>query len=323
MKRRAIALFLILMLLCAACTPQPQKNSISGFYFDTVVTITAYAPQSVLEAALALCAEYEALLSKTRDTSDVYRINHANGEAVAVSEAAITILHIANEISKRSGGAFDVTVAPAVALWDFTGESAVLPDDAALRNAVSHIGYQHITIHDDRVTIPKGAELDLGGVAKGYIADEIAAYLTDQGVSSFLLNFGGNVIACGIKPDGSKWNIGIQDPAKPSGAYLITLEASHSAVVTSGTYERGFDLNGVRYHHILDPNTGWPVQNGLISVSIIAERSVYADALSTACFVMGEADGLALIEDMPQTEAVFLYEDGTMHCSSGFKDAEF
>jgi len=158
----------------------------------------------------------------------------------------------------------------------------------------------------------------LGAVAKGYIADKAAEFLAESGVENAVLNFGGNVIAMGSKPDGSGWNIGIQDPGEATGESMAVLEAHGCSVVTSGVYQRGFDLDGVRYHHILDPATGWPVQNGIASVTIVADSSALGDALSTACFIMGR-EGLAFAQSMG-AGAMIVYSDGAVEYSDGLEE---
>lgn len=320
MKRFVVALLAVLMTV-SGCAAQETavKRSAVGFYFDTVVTLTVYTPdEQLLDRALAQCAKYEALLSKTVEGSDVWNINHAQGQPVTVSRETIQVLQTAQYVAEISQGAFDVTVAPAVSLWDFTGEGATLPDGAALAQAAELVDYAKLTIEGDQVTLPQGMQIDLGGVAKGFIADEIAAFLRDNGVTSALLNFGGNVITIGEKPNGEgPWRVGIQNPDQSRGAYLLAVEATDLAVVTSGIYERGFTLDGVRYHHLLNPETGWPVQNELSSVTILTAQSALADALSTATFVLGQEAGAALIESLPGVEALFVTRDEQILATSG------
>ena len=159
--------------------------------------------------------------------------------------------------------------------------------------------------------------IDLGGIAKGYIADRIKDFLEKRGVRHAILSFGGNIVAIGTKPDKSAWKVGIQDIDKPSGDYMLVSRNTGGSTVTSGIYERGFDLDGVRYHHLLNAETGWPVQNGLASVTIFSDSSMEGDALSTAAFVLGEEEGLKLIESLEGVEAVFIRQDRTVVCSSG------
>ncbi len=311
---------LVTALLTTGCAAQeaPVKRSATGFYFDTVVTISAYiGSEEPLKDALAACEGYEELLSKTIEGSDVWKINHAQGQPVTVSEHTLNILNMALSVSAACGGAFDITVAPAVALWDFTGGANLVPDADAVARAAQKIDYAKIKIEGDQVTLPAGMEIDLGAIAKGYICDQIASYLKDKGVNDALLNFGGNVIAMGYKPDGNSWTVGIQDPKQPTGAYLLAARASGLAVVTSGIYERGFTVDGVRYHHLLDPKTGWPAQNELASATIFAGNSGFADAMSTAVFVLGLEKGMALVENTPGVEALFITRDGEILATQG------
>ena len=311
MKRVLPCLLMLLLLFgCRAETKAQEQHSAAGFACDTVVTIKAYAPQETVDATLKLCADYEKVLSKTVEDSDIWKLNHANGAPVEVQPETAALLRLALEIGEASGGAFDVTVAPLSELWDFRSEACVLPDPNALEEAALRVDFRNVTIDGTTVTLHNGAQLDLGGIAKGYIADRVAEYLRDAGVTSACINMGGNVIALGTKPDGSLWTVGIRDPNGSPSDSAAVLELSDRAAVTSGIYERGFDLDGVRYHHLLDPNTGWPVQNGLASVTVIGEQSDLCDALSTACFVLGEEHSRPLIARYG-VRAIFLYTDGT------------
>lgn len=318
--KKLLSLIAALALFAAGCAAQeaPVRRSVTGFYFDTVITISAYvSSEALLKEALDACADYERLLSKTVEGSDVWNINHAGGQPVEVSDDTLSILSIARQVSEWSGGAFDVTVAPAVALWDFTGGGSKVPDAAAIAAAAERIDYTKVSVDGNRVTLPEGMQIDLGGVAKGYIADRIADLVKAKGIEDALLNFGGNVIALGKKPDGALWTVGIQDPDESTGTSLLAVKASGLSVVTSGIYERGFDLDGVRYHHLLDPKTGWPMQNGLASATIFCESSGLADALSTATFVLGLEEGMALIENTPGAEALFITREGGIFATDG------
>lgn len=285
-------------------------HSASGFACDTIVTITAYAPQKTVEAAMRVCLDYESVLSRTIEGSDVWRLNHAYGEPVEVNPETVELLRLAIEIGELSGGAFDVTIAPASELWIFTADEPSLPDPDTLKNAVMRVDYRNIAIEGNTVTLNNNAQIDLGGIAKGYIADRVAAYLREAGVASACINMGGNIVTIGKKPDGSEWTIGVRDPNGTAEQSEEVLSLADAAVVTSGNYERFFELDGVRYHHLLDPKTGMPAQNGMASVTIIGTQSALCDALSTACFVLGEQGSRALL-DRYGVHAIFLYTDGT------------
>ena len=320
-RNKLFCLAAALLLLCTGCTAEktPPRLSEVGFYLDTVITLTAYTENSqVLKDALEECGRYEKLLSRTAEGSDVWRINHAKGQPTEVSEDTVRILQCAQEISEKSGGAFDVTIAPVSTLWNFTQDPPVLPDADELARAALLVDYTRIQLDGNTVTLPEGMMIDLGGIAKGYIADRVKNYLAERGVRNAILSFGGNIVAIGSgKPDGTPWKVGIQDIDKPTGEHMLVSLNRGGSTVTSGTYERGFDLDGVRYHHLLSSETGWPVQNELASVTIFSESSMEGDALSTAAFVLGTEKGLELIESLEGIEAVFIARDRTVTCSSG------
>lgn len=296
------------------CDAAPAYNSALGFYLDAVITITGYADKATLENAVALCGEYEKVFSRTVEGSDVWRINHAEGSPVRVCGDTAELLAIALNICEKSGGALDITIAPASDLWDFKADEPEIPDSGELSSAAELVDYTKLKLEGDMVTLPAGMAIDLGAVAKGYIADKAAEYLKEQGVTRAILNLGGNVVALGSKPDGREWSIGIQDPEKENGKSGYSVMVADKSVVTSGIYQRGFDKDGVRYHHILDRATGWPVQNGLASVTIITGSSALADAMSTACFVLGRDMGMSFAEEMG-VQAVFIDTDGNASCT--------
>ena len=320
MKHRLLLLPLLLLLL-TGCTRQSEKQSVTGFAFDTVLTLTAYTDdETLLTQALTKCAEYEQLLSTTVEGSDIWRLNHAGGDWVDVSEDTAAVLTVAQEVYTLSGGAFDITLAPVSALWDFTADTPSIPAPEALEDALTRVDGSLLEVEGTRARLPDGMSVDLGGVAKGYIADRIADFLQESGVEHALLNFGGNVRVVGDRPDSTPWTIGIQDPNGATGDLIASLTLNHGSAVTSGTYQRYFEADGVRYHHLLDPDTGYPVHNGLDSVTILCDDGGLADALSTACFVLGETDGLALVESLEGVEAAFLRTDGTLTVSTGWTD---
>ncbi len=321
MTKKLLALCLALMLL-SGCqgTKALEKKSVVGFYFDTVITLSAYVTDDApLKEALDECARYEKLFSRTVQGSDVWRINDEHGN-VAVSSDTAEMLRDALAISEASGGAFDPTVEPETKLWNFSGETAVLPDANALAEAATHVDYRKLVVSGDTVTLPDDMGLDLGGIAKGYIADRLSEFLRARGVTSALINLGGNVLTIGRRAtDDKPWVVGIQDPEADSGVNKMTFRAEDLSVVTSGNYQRYFILNGIRYHHLLDPVTGWPVENGLDSVTILSKSSAMGDALSTACYVLGLEKGMELIGKFDGIDAVFIGSDGTVTMTDGAK----
>ncbi len=268
---------------------------VEGAYFDTINSICAWCNESILSEAMAECKKYNDLLSKTVPGSDVWLVNHAKGKTVAVNEGTMAILRVAQEVSEASGGAFNIAVGPALALWHFTDSTEVLPDAKAIAEAIARADCTKIRLSGNTVKVPSEMQIDLGGIAKGYIADQIADFLRERHVKNAMLNFGGNVVTVGNKPDGSAWKVGLQNPLGKQGEdFWAFVESQDSTVVTSGIYERGFELNGKWYHHILDPRTGWPVQNNLLTVTACTKSSLLADALATAMFVLGPIEGSRL-----------------------------
>lgn len=309
MKRiLAVGIILLLFVPMFACIRTSAVSAVD-FACDTVVTVTAYASQKEADEAIRLCRAYERLFSRTIEGSDIWNLNHAEGKPVKVDPETIALLELAMEVGEASDGAFDVTIAPVSALWDFTAEHPAVPAQSDLEQAARLVDYRNVKIEGDTVTLLNGCKLDLGGIAKGYIADSIAAYLKSRGIEHACINMGGNIVVFGGKPDGKPWTIGIRDPNGTPEQSEETVERYDGVLVTSGNYERFFLLDGKRYHHILDPKTGMPVQNGLASVTIFAESSAVADALSTACFVLGEKASAVLLERY-NAKAIFLYQDG-------------
>lgn len=321
---RFISFFLILSfitLLCGGCSTPSDSESLkmTGIYFDTVIQIEAWGvDRETLDHCEDLCAYYENLISPFVENSEISRINQARGLPVTVSDETADLLRLGIYYGELSGGKFDITIAAASELWNFSdNKDRVLPNPLTLEEAVSHIDYRCVKIEGNTVTLTDPeARVDLGGIAKGYIADRLKDYLISSGVRHALINLGGNVQTLGGRYDGSDFRIGIQKPFSDDGTALGAVSASDSSVVSSGNYERYFEKDGTIYHHILDPDTGYPVQNDLDQVTIISDKSVDGDALSTTCYVLGLKDGMELIRSMEGIEAVFVTKDGELHTSS-------
>ena len=297
-----------------------------GFYFDTLITISLYDSEdaSILDRCFRQMADFENTLSRTREGSDIWNINHSGGAPVEVSDDTLVLLEDALEYCKLSDGALDVTIAPVVDLWDFHEDSdRHIPAEDVLAEAASHVDYHCVEIsgHTVRLTDPE-AEIDLGCIAKGYISDRLRDTLLEEGVTSALIDLGGNVRTVGTKPDGSPWRIGIRKPFGETAMDMVDIVAiKDKTVITSGTYERYFIVDDTLYHHILDPETGYPVENELDAVSIVAPDGSDGDALSTTCFALGTKKGLDLIESLDGIEALFIGKDGKLTQSSGWPSA--
>ena len=296
-----------------------KKTTGVGFYFDTVVSLSLWgAPEGLMDEIWAACARYEQLLSKTIDASDVSRINNAMGQTVTVDPETWEILRRAKEISAQTGGAFSITIAPVTALWSFTDTvTNMVPTDEARLKMLPLVDDQKIALGENNtVTLPAGMEIDLGGIAKGYIADKVADIIREKAYAG-IVSLGGNVYTVGKKPDGSAFSVGIKDPHNPAASKAI-IYTGDGTVVTSGTYEWGFSFGGERFHHILDPKTGWPSQSDLVSATFVMDSSMTADALATACIVIGSEKSLALAKEL-QLDAMFIDKDGQAFFTEGFE----
>lgn len=297
-------------------TQTDQDLTYTDMLFDTVIKIQILDPadESILDGLKKLCEKYDTMFSATNTDSELYKLNHANGQPFTVSSETANLIQEGIHYSELSGGAFDLTIEPVSALWDFKADKPTVPSSDAIAQAVSHVDYTKVDIQDNTVTLEDPeAGIDLGAIAKGYIADQVKTYLKKQGIKHAIINLGGNVDVIGTKPDGSKYNIGIQKPFDESGKAITSVQLKDQTVVTSGIYERYFKKNGKLYHHILDPRTGYPCENNLYSVSIITDSSTKADALSTTCFLLGYEKGMELIQSMDGVEAIFITDDEKVH----------
>lgn len=326
MKKRNLALLLLCMMFITfsyGChlPSKSEPMTKTGFYFDTVITITLYncSEESLLDDCFSIAEKYEKMFSTTLPDSEISKINQAKGSPVTVSDETIALLKKGLEYCELSNGGFDITIGKLSSLWNFTdNEEGSLPDPDAIANAVSTVNYKNIHISENSVTLSNPeTEIDLGGIAKGYIADQMKAYLNENGITSGTINLGGNVLCLGPKSDGSNYRIGIQKPFDTQGTAAAVVEVQGETVVSSGIYERYFERDGTIYHHILNPDTGYPYENQLLGVTIICPNSVDGDGLSTTCFSLGLEDGMDFIETLKDTEAVFITKDYKFHCSSG------
>ena len=318
-------------------TPTPAQSllptvegqaDITIFAMDTVMVLQVYGEnaQENLDLIVQEINRLERDLSVTRETSDIWAINHSEGAPVTVGEDAATLLELAQTLGDQTGGALDVTMYPVVKAWGFTTSDYRIPDQRERKSLLERVGYQKIeTAPIDgstglTVTLPQGMELDLGAIAKGYAGEKAADLLRANGVTSALLNMGGNVQTVGAKTDGSYWRIGIQDPNGGSGAYLGVVQMKDQAAVTSGGYERYFEADGVRYWHIMDPATGAPARSGVVSATIVAHDGGLCDGLSTSLFILGVDGALDYWRTYGGFDVILVDEDNNVWVTGGLKD---
>ena len=301
---------------CGEGQQQEMGETRTVYTMDTVMNLTAYGENAsaALDAAEETLRTLDAKLDRHDETSTVSALNR-DGTVEDAELAQLT--DIAQTIGALSGGAFDPTVAPVMDAWDFTGDAPRVPSDEELSALLAHVGLEKLSVDGNTIALSDGAQLDLGGIAKGYAAGRVRTILREAGVTSAIISLGGNVAAVGKKPDGSAWTVGLQDPDRPE-AYFGTVSIEDACVVTSGAYQRYFEENGVCYHHILDPHTGCPAESGVKSVSVVAQDDTLADALSTALFVMGLDAGAELWNSSGLSfEAVFVTDDNTVWITPG------
>lgn len=320
---------LILGFLLTACQKPAvtltTPESVNGFKLNTFVQIDSYSgiPKKTLNEALNLCDYYENIFSRTKEDSELSRVN--SNQTTDISKELYELINAGLEYAALSNGAFDITIGSVSSLWDFTAESPKVPDSGQIAEALTHVDYTSVSVSDNgdgtySISKPDDVILDLGAVAKGYIADKIKDFLEENGVKHAIINLGGNVLCIGKKTNTDNFGIGVRKPFAANNEVLVALSVDNSSVVSSGNYERYFYADdGTFYHHILNPATGYSYDNDLSDVTILSKDSLSGDCLSTTCFCLGLDDGMKLIESLDGIEAVFVTNEGEIHYSSGAK----
>lgn len=307
-----------------------EPVSATAIKLNTAVTVTIYDSQDreLLTECMNLCDKYEKIFSRTASDSELYQLNHRELTPVAGTEDTFQVSDPLAELirkglyySELSEGAFDIAIEPLTSLWDFTAEDPQVPEDRLIQKALTKCDYHNVSVSDNNEVILKTEDtaIELGAIAKGYIADRLKDYLISQGVKSAIINLGGNVLCIGGKPDDSSFKIGIQKPFADRSETIAVMDIKDKSVVSSGVYERCFEQDGTLYHHLLNPRTGYPYDNGLIAVTIISDESVDGDALSTTCFALGLEDGMKLAESLDNVQAFFVTSDYEIHYTKDFQ----
>ena len=329
--KKLTALILAAVLLLSGCGAKTEEQSISrtDFCFDTVITITLFGTedQALLDKCFSLAKVYESLFSTTIPSSDIARINQSASTPVEVDEDTAELLTIGKHYFDLTDGRFALTIGALSSLWGLSGaptdEVFTVPSEGAIENALDTVDDDMLEISGRTVTLhDPEARLDLGGIAKGYVADRLKIYLTTHGVTSAIINLGGNVLTIGGKPDDKPFLIGIQEPFSEEGVPIAACYVKDRSLVTSGVYERFREVDGKLYHHILDTKTGCPASNSLLSVTILSPESVDGDALSTAVFTMGLDLGMAYVEELSSVDAIFITDDLQIHTTSGINSSD-
>lgn len=330
MKKKCVASALIVAVILIGfwfmCSRVGHKEvTKSGFYFDTIIQITLYrgtmsngtrshGEEALLDDCFQMADRYENYFSTTKKNSDIAKINAAGGKPVKVHSETRSLIKKGLEYGEKSDGKFDITIGRLSSLWDFSKNEGEVPAKDEIEKALKTVNYKKVKIEGDRVVLEDpNAQLDLGGIAKGYIADQMKAYLVKNGVKQGIINLGGNVLTIGEKKDKEGYHIGIRKPFDETGATIAEVEVKDQTVVSSGVYERFFYKGNKLYHHLLDTKTGYPIENDLLGVTIICNRSVDGDALSTTAFALGLEDGMHYIESLDGVRAAFVTKDDQVH----------
>ena len=334
LKRYIYKILLIACCLClGSCSSEPgtgrqrdtersQAKEREFFAMDTYMTFTAYGQEAdtALQEAEEEIHKLEGEWSVTDENSQIYKINHSQGAPVTLSQDTAKILDFALEMARQTDGALDPTIYPIMTAWGFTTDQNRIPSSEEIESLLENVGYEQAALNGNQIHLPAGMELDLGAVGKGYAGDLAAEILKERGITSALLDIGGNIQAIGSRPDGSDWRLGIRNPF--GEGQVGVLSVSDRAVVTSGNYERYFvgDDDQI-YGHIIDPSTGYPADTGLASVTIIAEEGKVGDALSTAMFVKGPQEAEEYWRAHQDFDMLMITEDGEIRLTEGIEDS--
>jgi len=327
-KAQIIILLFLLIFIFSGCRPENEEiiYERTGYALGTVnkIKIFDHGSEELLNVLFDRLNDIENKMSVNIEDSEVSTINkNAGVKPTKVSKETFGLIKKAVSFGELSRGAFDISLGPVIKLWGIGTENQRVPDKWEITKAVQLTGYKKIIIDSENQSIflkDQGMGLDLGGIAKGYAADEIKGILKENNIKSAIIDLGGNIIVHGKKTDGTEWKVGIQNPYRERNDYLGVLNVSDKTIVTSGAYERFFIKDDVKYHHIFDGKTGYPCDNEVLAVTIVADISEDADALSTACFVLGVDDGMKLIDSLPGTGCIFVTKDNNIYISKELKD---
>lgn len=309
---------------CKADTKLFEKET---YMLGTIVQLKVYGrgAENATEKAVKRIEDIENKMSIKIESSEIAKLNAKAGVSEEkLSEDTYYVIEKSIEYSDLTEGAFDLTIEPIVKLWGIGTDAARVPSKDEVLEKLKIVNYKDIILEHKNFTAKlkrTNQAIDLGGIAKGYAADEVKEILIDNKIKSALINLGGNVYALGNKVDGTKWNIGIQNPVDTRGQYLGTVSVTDKSVVTSGNYERFFMVGEKRYHHIFDPKSGYPSENGIISTTIISDMSIDGDVLSTSAYIMGLQKAQELVESLEGVEAIFITNDKKVYVTSGLKDS--
>lgn len=313
---------ILLVLMLTACGKGISEESArkTVVAMDTAITLTAYGKNS--ESALAEAEEeiylIDTKMSRSNENGEIYPLNI--NKSAEVSDETAFVISTALDVGKSTNGDFDITVAPIMDLWGFFGHSYRVPSESEIKERLKYVNYKNIELNGNSVHLKDNATIDLGGIAKGYASDRVKDIFREYDIESGLISFGSAIQAIGTKPDGSNWRIGITDPQNKD-SHIARLEISDKCVATSGSYEQAFEENGQKYHHIINPSTGYPSNSDLASVSVICDSATVADALSTALFVMGLDKAIDCWKNSNDFDMILITDDNSVYITAPLEDS--
>lgn len=319
---------MVAMILLSGCTKDKETKKVNldpttetEFLLDTLVSITLYGDDSkYMKDLFDLIEVYDERLDAHDEKSEVYRVNKR--EIDSLSDELKELLEQSFEYSELSNGYYDVTIAPLVDLWDIQNQPTSIPSEEEIEKAKQKVDYKNIAIDGSNIVFKsRDTKIDLGGIAKGYIADKLVEALKNMGVERAVINLGGNVVVVGEKAPNVPFKVALQDPDELRGESLGVLSLSDESIVTSGIYERYVEIEGVRYHHMINPFTGYPEDNNLKSVTIMSNSSTDGDALSTSVFLLGLEKGLELAESLEDVEAIIITKSNEIYTTTGIGES--
>lgn len=325
MKEKRLVTIMLMLITCiflCSCDKKSQESTRELFAMDTFMVLKAHGEESdaALDEAVREIRRIDQMLSIGIKESEISTLNN-NGEA-DFSEESMYLLDTSREVFNKTEGAFDITVYPLMVEWGFVDQKYRVPEKGTIKKLLENIGTDKIETQESNVKVPEGTKIDFGGIAKGYTSQKVIEILERHKVKGAIVSLGGNVQSCGVKADGKKYKVGIEDP-KGSEDYIGVLEIKDKVVITSGSYERYFKKDGKVYHHIIDPKTGYPAKSDIASVTVVNEDGTTADAMATALFVMGREKALEYWKkygEKDEFEMVIVENDGRITITEGLKE---
>lgn len=333
MTRKIITIIISLFLVIGVTGCENSSESVTSeplsrleLFMGTAIKVTLYngGSEEILDKVFDRIVEIENLVSINKENTELTNLNENAGiKPVKLSETSYEIIKKGIHYSQISQGGYDVTIGPLVKLWSIGLPQAKVPNNDEIEKTIKAIDYSKVIMNDETKEVflsEPNMMIDLGSIAKGYVADEVVNILKEEKVDQAIIDLGGNIYALGLKNGDTNWKIGIQNPFDSRGEVVGVLEVSNKSVVTSGIYERFIEKDNVKYHHILNPKTGYPFETTIAGVSIVSDKSIDADALSTLVFTKGVEEGLEFVESLENIDAIFITNDKEVYTTSGLKD---